>query len=132
MRTVEQQIKLMAVTNTLRRADVGWRRTDVERRPTAVRRRSEVVGGLSAAPKKKHLIEAASFGRLDQMLRTTFFGGSGGALPSRPYSGGLRGSATQPKPKILGTDLKTTGSKNNDRQLINFGGNENDGLCVAY
>ena len=25
----------------------------------------------SAAPKKKHLIEAAPFGRLDQMLRTT-------------------------------------------------------------
>ena len=24
----------------------------------------------------------------------------------------------QPKPKILGTDLKTTGSKNNDRPLI--------------
>ena len=47
------------------------RRTDVERRPTAVRRRSAVVLRIiSGAEKKKHLMEAAPFGRLDQMLRT--------------------------------------------------------------
>ena len=33
--------------------------------------RSSVAPVSSAAPKKKHLIEAAPFGRLDQMLRTT-------------------------------------------------------------
>ena len=52
--------------------DGWWRQTDVERRPTAVRQRSAVVLQIvSGAPPKKHLIEAASFGRLDQMLRTT-------------------------------------------------------------
>ena len=41
----------------------------------------------SAVPKKKHLIEAAPFGRLDQMLRTgrcppqLKIGGSGGQCP---------------------------------------------------
>ena len=30
----------------------------------------------SAAPKKKHLIEVAPFGRLDQMLRTIVYGGT--------------------------------------------------------
>ena len=33
--------------------------------------RSSAAPVSSAAPKKKHLIEAAPFGRLDQMLRTT-------------------------------------------------------------
>ena len=33
--------------------------------------RSSVAPVSSAAPKNKHLIEAAPFGRLDQMLRTT-------------------------------------------------------------
>ena len=35
---------------------------------------ADVVSGariVNEAPKKKHLIEAAPFGRLDQMLRTT-------------------------------------------------------------
>ena len=36
---------------------------------------SGVFCGSSVAPKKKHLIEAAPFGHLDQMLRTTVQGG---------------------------------------------------------
>ena len=50
--------------------------------------RSWAVPVSSAAPKKKHLIEEASFGRLDQMLRTTDWGGgSGGAAPPQPKTG---------------------------------------------
>ena len=41
---------------------------------------------MSAAPKKKYLIEAASFGRLDQMPITAVQGGfwAQGALPPKP------------------------------------------------
>ena len=85
------------------------------------------VCGSSAAP-KKHLIEAASFGRLNRMLRTPeqrrkkrhlneaglvlpprsnakddiiidIQGGSGGALSPCQKPDGLGGSAHQPKPK---------------------------------
>ena len=48
-----------------------------------------VVGGarvVSGAEKKKHLIEAAPFGRLDQMLRTTVKGGA-----KRPQTPPLNG-----------------------------------------
>ena len=43
-------------------------------RPAGGRSSRTVVGGargVSGAEKKNHLIEAAPFGRLDQMLRTT-------------------------------------------------------------
>ena len=57
---------------------------------------------VSGAEKKKHLIEAAPFGRLNQMagliLRTTVQGRSGGLSPPSQKSGGLGGSAPQPKP----------------------------------
>ena len=57
--------------------------------------------------KKNHVIEAAPFGRLDQMLQTTFPGGSGRALPPQPKtgeSGGQRPPAKnfRKKTKILG------------------------------
>ena len=64
----------------------GWRQTDVERCPTAMRQRSAVVLRIvSGTEKKRHLIEAAPFGCLDQTLRTTVKrftrGGVWGALP---------------------------------------------------
>ena len=41
--------------------------------------RSSAARVSSAVAKKKHLIEVAPFGRLDQMLRTTVKGEAGGA-----------------------------------------------------
>ena len=47
------------------------------------------LGGQSPfRPPPKRLNEAASFGRLDQMLRTTVSGRSGEALPPQPKTGG--------------------------------------------
>ena len=54
----------------------------------------------SVAPKKKHLIEAATFGRLDQMLSTIVYGGVWGFVS--PPARGLGGSAPQPKFSMLG------------------------------
>ena len=57
---------------------------------------ARVVSGarVVSSAEKRHLIEAAPFGRLDQMLRTTVQGGrSGEALPPQPKnerSGGQR------------------------------------------
>ena len=72
---------------------LGWRLTDVEQRPTAVRPRLAVVLRIvSGTEKKKHLIEAAPFGCLDQMLRMAVYRGrthptmtlSPPPLPDRP------------------------------------------------
>ena len=57
----------------------------------------------SAAPKKKHLIEAAPFGRLDQMLWTTVEGaeGPGGLCPSSQNRGFWGAAPPSQKRKIL-------------------------------
>ena len=73
--------------------------------------RSSAAPVSSAAPKKKHLIEAAPFGRLDQMLRTTVQGGwvwggkvlgCSGPQPKTEGSGGQRPPSQ--KQKILSLD----------------------------
>ena len=72
---------------------VDSRRTDGRR--TVVQPDVRAAPVSSAAPKKNHLIEAASFGRLDQMLRTAVQEGtyptmtlSPPPLPDQP--GGIR------------------------------------------
>ena len=73
---------------------------------------ARVVGGVrvvSGAEKKNHLIEAAPFGRLDQMLSTIVSGGFWGdfALPAKSWGvWALGGSAPQPKPKKYENILK--------------------------
>ena len=76
-----------------------WRRTVVGRSSdgyrTAGGRSSaapvpSAVPVSSTAPKKKHLIKAAPFGRLDQMLSTIVWGG---LCPPSQKSGGLGGNA---------------------------------------
>ena len=52
---------------------------------------------IVSGAEKNHLIEAAPFGRLDQMLSTIVLGGVCKALPPSQKLEGLRGSASQPK-----------------------------------
>ena len=71
-------------------------------RRTASDGREMAFGGRSAdrqqRRRKKHLIEAAPFGRLDQMLRTTVQGRVWGRFaPPSQKPGGLGCSAPQPK-----------------------------------
>ena len=56
---------------------------------------------VSSAEKKKHLIEAAPFGHLDQMLITIVYGGVWGGFAPLSRNLGSGGQRPPPKPKIL-------------------------------
>ena len=61
---------------------------------------SGVISGEEKKHLKKHLIKVAPFGRLDQMLQTTVYGGDlGGTLPPPPKSG-VSGGQCPPAHKI--------------------------------
>ena len=65
-------------------------------------RLDQMLRTTERGPKKKHLIKAAPSGRLDQMLRTALQRGRlGGLCPPSQKLVGLGHSAPQPKPKTF-------------------------------
>ena len=98
----------------------GGERTSnrLERRLTAVRRHSAVVLWIVNGAKKKHLIEAAPFGCLDQMLRMAVQGRVlGGLCPPSQKLGGSGGH--RPPAKIEKIAFFSTKSRKIEKK-INF------------
>ena len=74
------------------------------------RRSGVILRIVSGADKKKHLIEAAPVGRLDQMLRTIIQGGVWGGFGPPAKNRGVWGAA-RPKPKHFVNFQKNWGIK---------------------